>query len=659
MNVFLNVFRSLCKQPVFSPLLTGLGEDDDERKSVAENGQKNRYRWLQLLLCIIMLVSGYYILLINSGMVQLELETDTRTVLKIYWPNTHGNFSENNMAELLIEPGKKDYAVRVNNTSKIESLRLDPAEKTAWVTINEVRVKQWGYPDYVLRDKAAFENLEVISGVESLTRHEQGVTVQVKSKDPRLKLHLPHRERLFSPLTDTTEAVRLLCVLLLAAAGYFFFRSFFSNSYFLPLLGATVLGLIMTMALLSDFNTHPDEEVHVTAGKYFINHTLPPRVGDPSVRHTYSHYGVSRLHSGEIIYFLAGKYLRLLQPLYVQSFFLLRFFNVLLFGALILFAFQKKDFRFFLLPFLLSSQIWYIFSYFNSDAFAVFIGLLAAYQLAGRQSALNSLIFSEQTKYFWIKLPALGLLLGFLLLLKQNFYFLYLFLFLYFLWKIWVLRPKWTGGKIFRLIAVLLIGCSVFAGVRLTDARINDFNKEALLFEARRQYADELFNPDTPIEKRHAYLEMRKRGTSLKRFLAADRWGEKSFRSSFGVYGYTQYSGSFAYYDYVRYIGIALLLTLIISIACRGRSAGIALLTIATGTALLLIITACWHAWTVDFQAQGRYFLPIIPMAAVLFYHCRRIIFRPAFYPLFFTLFSLSVYNFILVGLRDIGKYGM
>ena len=179
------------------------------------------------------------------------------------------------------------------------------------------------------------------------------------------------------------------------------------------------------------------------------------------------------------------------------------------------------------------------------------------------------------------------------------------------------------------------------------------------MFKARQQFAEELFNPDTPIEKRHAYLEMRQRGTTLKDFLAADRWGEKSFRTSFGVYGYTQYSGSFAYYDYVRFIGIGLLLTLISSIVYRGKGAGIALVNIVLGTSLLLIIMACWHAWTVDFQAQGRYFLPIIPMMAVLIYHCQRIIFRPVFYALFFTLFSFSVYNFILVGLRDIGKYGI
>ncbi|MCI5165871.1 MAG: hypothetical protein D3903_07205 [Candidatus Electrothrix sp. GM3_4] len=650
----MNLFRSLSKQPAYPALMAGLKDDSDQQRSATKTGH-----WWHLVLFVLVLMTGYYFLAMDSGLLQLELETDTRTVFKVYWPNNAGNFSERNMTELLIEPGKKIYSVRVNNTTKVDYLRMDPSEKTAWITIKQVRIKQWGYPDSLLRSQDDFENLEILSGVESLTRHKQGVTIQVKNNDPQLKLHLPKRERLFSPLTDATDAVRLLCVALLAIAGYLLFRFFFNNSYFLPVLGTTALGLIVTMALISDFNTHPDEYVHVAAGEYFTDHTLPPHVGDPAITGTYSAYGVSRLHSGEIIYLLAGKYLRLLQPLYLEPFFLLRLFNVLLFGALVLFAFNKKDFRFFLLPFLISPQIWYIFSYFNSDAFATFISMLAAYQLAGKKSALTSLAFSEQPKHTWIKIAGLGVLLGFLLLLKLNFYFLYLFLFLYFIWKVWVLRPRWNSKKTFRLAAILLIGCTVFAGILLTDAWVNDFNKNDLMFKARQQFAEELYNPDTPIEKRHAYLEMRKRGTTLKHFLAADRWGEKSFRTSFGVYGYTQYSGSFAYYNYIRYIGIGLLLTIIFSIVYRGQGAGIALLTIAIGSALLLILAACWRAWNVDFQAQGRYFLPIIPMAAILFYHCRRIIFRPVFYILFFTLFSFSVYNFILVGLRDIGKYGM
>ena len=101
-----------------------------------------------------------------------------------------------------------------------------------------------------------------------------------------------------------------------------------------------------------------------------------------------------------------------------------------------------------------------------------------------------------------------------------------------------------------------------------------------------------------------------------------------------------------------------MLLTLIVSVVWRGHFAGITLLAISLGAALFLIVVAIYHAWTVDFQAQGRYLLPIVPMMAILLYHCQRILIRPLFFSLFFMIFLLSVYNFIFVGLHDIGKCG-
>ncbi|MCI5222608.1 MAG: hypothetical protein D3924_08050 [Candidatus Electrothrix sp. AR4] len=604
----MNIFRTLSNPPAFPTPLYGFGNDSDHEKIPA--GPKS---WFYILLLVAFFVSGYYFFVMNSGLLRLELETDTRTVLKVYWPNRHGDFSERNMTQLTIKPGQSNYAVRVNNTAAVDRLRLDPSEKPAGITIKSLTIRQWGYPDYHISNQQEFEHLQIISGVETLTRNEQGVTVQIKSGDPQLQLLLPSMEKEFSPFTDMTDALRILCLVLLAAAGYLVFRPLLSGSDFIPVLAASALALILVMAYISAFNSHPDEYVHTGAGEYFAEHNLPPKVGDPAIKDTYSHYGFSRLHSGEIVYLVAGKYLQLLQPLYLESFFLLRLFNVLLFASLLLYAFNKPDFRFFLLPFLMSSQIWYIYSYFNSDAFATFIGLLAAYQFAGQKSALTSLIFGDRPRHAWLKIFLLGLLFGLLLLLKRNFYSLYLFFFLYFIWRLWVLRPGLTKRGIFRIFAVVLTGCILFAGVRVVDAWVNDFNKDALVFEARQKYADRLFNPDTPIEKRHAYLQMRERGTSLKHFLEADRWGEKSFRTSFGVYGYTQYSGSFSYYNYVRYIGIALLLTLTLSVLYRGRREGMALLAVSGGTALLLIVVACWHAWTVKQRMPNK---PILVLAA-------------------------------------------
>jgi uncharacterized membrane protein len=68
---------------------------------------------------------------------------------------------------------------------------------------------------------------------------------------------------------------------------------------------------------------------------------------------------------------------------------------------------------------------------------------------------------------------------------------------------------------------------------------------------------------------------------------------------------------------------------------------------------------ACYHAWTVDFQAQGRYFLPIIPMLALLIYHEECYLFRPLFHLLFLAMYLLGIYSFIFVGLHDIAKYSI
>ncbi len=626
------------------------GIDRDIRPEQREPGVCH---WAFVLLISLLCTAAYYQLVFNKAQVELELTTDTRTVLKFYWANEQGMYSEKKMAQLLIKPGQNRYHIRVCDLAGLDHLRLDPSEKTAWITIKRITLRQQGWLDYTLQTADDFKNLEILGNVESLTRHPRGVTVQVKSRDPNLKIYLPQSGFQF----NLFEFLHLAGIFMLSIAGYCVFHRFFSRTGFIPLLSAFVLALILVMASLSLEGVHPDEPVHLAAGKYFAEHTIPPRIGDPSIEHTYSVYGVSRLHSGEIVYQLAGKYLWFFKPLQLESYLVLRFFNIILFTILLLYGYNRADFRFFLLPILISPQIWYIFSYFNSDGFATFVGLLTAYQLAGEKSSFTAILRSEKN----LSLPVLillGILFGAVLMLKKNFYFLYVFFFLYFLWKVWIMRPQLNRKTVLRLGAVLLIGTSLFGLYRITDNWVNDFDKGRLSLEARQKYATEMYKPETPLHEKHAYLQMRERGTSLTRFLTMDRWGEKTFRTSFGVYGYTSLPASFAYYDYVRIVGLLLLLSLISSVVIRGGIGGNALLTISLGTAAALIGVACYHAWTVDFQAQGRYLLPIIPMLSVLVYHSQKMI-RPMFYCLFTLMFSLSIYNFVFVGLRDIGKYGM
>ncbi|WP_417913519.1 hypothetical protein [Candidatus Electronema sp. JM] len=614
--------------------------------------------WLAVLILTIVFSAAYYFLLYNKALVELELETDTRTVLKLYWPNQHGQYSEKLMAQTTIKPGVTKYAVWTTDISQLEHMRFDPSEKPANITIRRIAFQQRGFPLWQLRNSVDFvANLRPVAGVDSMTMlPEGGVKLLLNSKDSQTELAIPRMERQIAWPEEIGHGMAALLLALLCIQSC---RALSRRLDFIPLLGVFAFALIVVMASISAYNTHPDEYVHIAAAEYHKTHLLPPKVGDPAAAGTYSLYGVSRLHSGEIYYLLAGKFLQILDPLQLPTYTAQRCFNVLLFFGLLLFAAGRAQFRPFFLPLLISPQIWYIFSYCNSDAFAAVIGLIAAWQLAAENSAFNRLLRDEPDQRGWLAALCLALLFALLLLEKKNFYFLYLFFLGYFFWRHLLAPPTWNKRTLARFITIILCGGMLFAAVKITDAWVNDFKKDELVLAAREQYAEPIYKPSTPIEKKHIYLQMRDKGRTLRQMLELDRWGEKSFRTAFGVYGYTQYSAPFSYYEYVRIVGLLLLLTLVVSVCWRGGLPGLSLLTLAAGGAGLLLAALIWHAWTVDFQAQGRYLLPLVPMLAMLSYHCQRLVLKPVFYGLFFILFLLSVYNFVFVGLYEIGKAGL
>lgn len=142
-------------------------------------------------------------------------------------------------------------------------------------------------------------------------------------------------------------------------------------------------GLIFVMGRTSQFNAHPDEHLHFKSAQYYMSHWLPPAVGDARSEYTYSYYGISYLDEPDIVYFLAGKLSRVLSFTEFSPFLLARAFNFALFA--ILFLILLKYSLEFGIPFygilLLSPQLWYVFSYFNGDAFGFFVGTCLTLEL--------------------------------------------------------------------------------------------------------------------------------------------------------------------------------------------------------------------------------------------------------------------------------------
>ena len=623
-------------------------------------GRKLHLLWLALfaLGCAVL----YHVLAERQARVGVRGGVEAPACFKIYWlgQDPESVWSERHSRLLMLRPETHLYTFKLTDLSRVALLRIDPSEEErSRVSIRSITLTQDGYAPIHLAGREGLSRL--VSGeqdIEALYLADDGLTVVPSGRDPQLFFDLPSALRTRGHSRAGALLPLALVFVGVLLAGLVLERCFEQGDTLVVVCLAMVFVLIACMATLSRVGVHPDEGVHVRAADYFQQHVLPPPVGAPDIGNTYSVYGVSRLHSGEIAYLLLGKCARLFHALALPSYMVERYCNVAFWGLLLLLAVACRDFRLLMLPMLLSPQIWYIFSYVNSEAFACLVMMLAAWQLASPESAWNRLLAggADGTKasplaYLW-----LGLLFALLLLIKKNFYFFVLFLGGYVLWRLlWGYTPC-QRGTLRRMALVLLIGLSVFAAVRGTDEYINGFDKEARLLQARYHYAGELWNPGTPLEQRHGHLQMRERGTSAARLMWIDGWGAKSFHSAFGLYGETSVSAAPSYYRLVMYAGLLLLAAAAVSVLVHGGWPGITLACLGLICAGALMAVDFYHAWTVDFQPQGRYLLPIVGMLGVLCLHARAYLFRSVAPLLCAAMFLLSLYSFVCVGLAGIGK---
>ncbi len=594
----------------------------------------------------------YNVLTIGSSLVELQLETDNVTTFRMYYKKIDEPWTQQQVASVTIKPGQKEYSFRIPRLANIDLLRIDTSEKPAVVTIRSLSISQEGCEPLVFASDSDFEQLKPIEGIASAVINN-GLTVTPATEDPQLHYTLDNKPVFsFTKLHWLPSAALFGAVCLLVFLG----RPLFVEFRFTTYIGFAVIILIMAMAVVSIPNRHPDEHVHIAAGQYYMDHWLPPVVGSAEVEGTYSDYGISRLHSGEIVYLIAGKFASLFSELSYPDFLILRLFNVFLFSIIILTGIRSYEMRILMLPLFLSPQVWYVFSYFNSDAFAVFMMIMAAYQCIRQDSWFNRILDGDSYRFGPVRILFIGILLGLLLLTKINFYFFVLFVGGYVLWKMIFRDQKLNRPVITRIVSVVLVAVMLFGGMRFLDQWVNDFDKKARVAKAQEAFALEQFKPSTPLDKKFLYLQLRDRGTSFRGIIGPLQWGEKTFRSAVGEYGYMNVSATAYHYNLVRYSMVALLVVSALMIILRTGWAGISLLTLIFGCLGALIGAVLYHCWTVDFQAQGRYLLPLIGMMGIVLYETRRAVSNLLATICYVWIIGLSFYSYIFFALAGIGK---
>ncbi len=599
--------------------------------------------------------------------VELEIKmfAPTRAWFKVYWAEDNTGFSEKNMRQVLIDGTHEKYSFHIGNLASIERLRIDPVEFRTKLFLKKLSITQPGFESIELSPKNEFAGLEPLQQISGVAVKPDGYRFKTTGRDGQLQVRLDRSATRTFPIV---HLLVLLSILLVSALVSRVLHPLQKELKYVPVLMVVALSLAFIMAVISKHYwlhpngssrifVHPDEEAHVEAIAYYRDHLLPPPLDAEEIRSSYSVYGYTRLASFELYYPIAGYVTRLLMPFKQAFTYDARLFSVFLFALLSLYAYRHPAFRPFALPFLITPQVWYLFSYSNSDGFALCLATISAYQAAYKGSTLNRVLTEKNFPNLSLHILWLGFVVGALFLLKLNFYFYILFLSFYLIWR--VVNGDFSDQKLLwtRLGIVAMIGVALYAARIGVDFAVNGLDSKQKQLALVETMAEPLYKPSTPLNKKHIYLYMRDRGFSLGRILTKEQWVGKTFISSFGAYGFTQYLGSNTYYDTVRIVGIAMLGILLLSILIYGPPSTHWLFAITLGCAALLVAASLWQSWTISFQAQGRYLAPILPMFGILYFHTRPWLMNRVFNGLVFAMFALGMYSFIFIGLALIPKF--
>jgi len=606
-----------------------------------------------LILCLIA-SSLYYNLFIDKAYIGLKIEVEKETYFKLYLVDHGKHYLERESIYIRVYPGKEKYGFYATDLENVEKIRIDPIEYAGQCTIQKITFQQKGLQPIVLKKEADFLQLQPKNEIVHQKFSDNGFTFTSGGKDPFFELRPEIKKGNFN---WTEELFKLLLISGIVALIYFSTCNLFENYQFVPLFLSAILIMVTVMAVISKRNSHPDEYVHLQAAQYYTDHWLPPVIEDPDIRDTYSGYGASRLNTYEVYYFIAGKLKKVISLFNLPDYLSFRLINVLFLSIILIYTIKIPLTRVLAVPLLISPQVWYIFSYANGDALGLLLSFIAGCQILLPDSMLNSYLRKNDNSSNVFYILFLAGLLTLLLLLKKNYLFFVAFLFFCLVLQVYRQEDRERRKLIIiRLITLSIISFSL-VGLRFgADYYVNGLDRATKLKQVEEKFAYYDYNPKTELKDQHALLFLKKRGYSLKYVAFDAHWLEKTFRSFFGVYGYLSISAPSNYYQLVRQVTILFFSFFFLSILFRAGFMNSLLATSFLFLVATMVGASLIHSWISDFQPQGRYLMPFIPMIGLLFGLLKRYIHTYMTSIFVSVLFIFSMYSFIYIGLFHIPK---
>ena len=634
--------------------------------------RRRRDSWALLLAFALAAVFAADSVANSSGQVSISLNADHGGAMQIFFDRGDG-FSEQNSGRFRFAAGSSTHTVHFPDGQPLKALRMDP-EMVGSLRLEKILVQN-------SRSLPLFEislkHLTALAEIASLEIIGNGSAIITIADARDAQLFLPVQDQ-FPAHSWKQTAGRICQALLLFGLGLAIIGRLATQQTGIPLpallFGAWLLIAAMAFASTTSHSVHPDEFSHVSAATYYRDHWLPPPVDAPEIAGSYSVYGATYLNELDVVYLIAAKVSKLWSGLGLDEVTQLRLFNVLLFGALLIAAWVRPVGSPATSILLLTPQIWYVFSYFNADAFALFLSLFATLMFAGIDSPVSRFINGGRAAR--VSLGLFSLALGLLLVSKRNYLpfvlvtglilaarhlelkasvcvvaaigigllvcrsiagrelaYMFPHTFQWFtpagvalsisasaaaLWTI--LRRPPLRLRLFRVALLFLLAAAVALPRVIADVAANGspLEKSRQMSAAAELHAEDAFKPSTlatNLSASYPGLKLAAKGTSLWQILGPPHeWLTISWHSLLGVYGYMSI---FAPQMIYALLSSAMLLLCISMVAWafsheRARPE----LGIVVIGATLVGLASVMQSWANDFQAQGRYLFPALAMFA-------------------------------------------
>lgn len=541
--------------------------------------------------------------------------------------------------------------------------RIDPVDQLSGnetLTVDSLTVRKNGIPVISLSGNELFQ---YFTGNEQLILQDGDTfTFALTGEDPQLLPTDDFRE-LYTEFHFSVFligfAVTAAAIALLALLTRWVFRQAEDGTMLQKLscilfLGTVLAAVVMTVyvGLRSPFWLNPDEYDVKAAVLYYFSHFMPPDIRSDIINDSFPVYGTSRHFEFNMFYFYAGKLGQFFSDAAVQ----IRLFSLILFGIMAALVIRniRKNYAL-LFVFLLTPQVWYIFSYSTSDALDFFMGFLCLYELVEKDSMLNRLLRESFRKRHLLYYALLSVLFLHIFWAKMTFYTILMFLFFILLIRM-LFQEKKERGELFRKYLILAgLTLALFAlRYMITDFPHYGFDKLGAVAEVTERQAEYGYKFSTPPMEAAYSMRFFEKGISLGELLTQYDFHTNLFRTFAGFFGSYAFGAADWYYLVMGTLYLILLGRVIWRLWMQKKS----IFRWETGAVSLVCfiqyVMIVGNSWFVDFQPQGRYLLPILFFIAYLISRIEHVWEDKLLRTVLVCTSVLSLYAFACVGIPNL-----